>query len=340
MCVVTNYNKVAVWVFAAGAAQSRLEAMKRGLYRRAWWLGVGLVVSLAALPGLLHGASVQAQQYTPPPPPLTTLPPCPSGPNDKERAKKLAKEGECDPTNVPQPQPQLPPPTPAQQAFPFPGDGKPAQTPAAQAFPFPGSDSGSGNGSSTGNGSSSPAAGSTPNTPASKQYPYPGSDAAGPMPGADGKPTAPAGSSGSPQPSNQPQDDAPGSSSSSSSSSSSDHANSDSASGDNDTQPKLIDKGSHGRRSHHGQSDSDRVDEDLSVSHFYLQSGNLMGAYLRAQDAVKTQPDYARGHYALGEAAEKLGHRDEAKAEFKQYLKLEPDGEKAKSAEKELKKLK
>ncbi len=163
------------------------------------------------------------------------------------------------------------------------------------------------------------------------------------MPGEDGKAPAPAGSSSSSSSgAGSPQDDASSSSSSSSDSHDSSNAAPDAAPDATSGQPKLTDKGSHGshgRKGHHAQTDSDRVDEDLSVSHFYLQSGNPMGAYLRAQDAVKTQPDYAVGHYALGEAAAKLGHRDEAEAEFKQYLKLDPGGEKAKDAEKELAKL-
>jgi Tfp pilus assembly protein PilF len=87
------------------------------------------------------------------------------------------------------------------------------------------------------------------------------------------------------------------------------------------------------------QTANERVDEDLSVSHFYIQSGDFQGAYLRAQDAVKTQPDYALAHFSLAEAAEKLNKNSEAVQEFQTYLKLEPDGKKAKAAEKALEKL-
>ena len=108
---------------------------------------------------------------------------------------------------------------------------------------------------------------------------------------------------------------------------------------DDGTQPKLTDKGSGGKRNKKTvkpQTDTERVDEDLSVAKFYGQSGNLMGAYLRAKDAVKTQPDYAEAHFVLGEASKRLNKRDEAKAEFNEYLKLAPDGERAKAAEKAL----
>ena len=56
------------------------------------------------------------------------------------------------------------------------------------------------------------------------------------------------------------------------------------------------------------------------------------GAYLRAKDAVKTQPDYSAAHFALAEIAQKMKKKDEAIAEFQTYLKLDPDGEKAKEA--------
>ncbi len=59
-----------------------------------------------------------------------------------------------------------------------------------------------------------------------------------------------------------------------------------------------------------------------------------MGAYLRAQDAVKVQPDYALAHFSLAEAAMKLNKHAEAVLEFQTYLKLEPDGKQAKAAEK------
>lgn len=88
------------------------------------------------------------------------------------------------------------------------------------------------------------------------------------------------------------------------------------------------------------QTDDERVDEDLRVAKFYMRDDNLKGAYLRAQDAVKTQPEYSAAHYALAEIAEKMKKKDEAIAEFQTYLKLDPDGERAKEARKALDQLK
>jgi tetratricopeptide (TPR) repeat protein len=84
------------------------------------------------------------------------------------------------------------------------------------------------------------------------------------------------------------------------------------------------------------QTDDERVDEDLRVATFYLNDENYPGAYLRAKDAVKVQPDYSATHFALAQVAEKMKKKDEAIAEYKTYLKLDPDGEKAKAAKKAL----
>ncbi len=89
----------------------------------------------------------------------------------------------------------------------------------------------------------------------------------------------------------------------------------------------------------HVQSDDERVDEDLKVAKFYMNDDNLPGAYLRAQDAVKIQPDYSATHFALAEIARKMKKREEAIAEYHAYLKLDPDGEQAKAAQTALKNL-
>jgi hypothetical protein len=84
------------------------------------------------------------------------------------------------------------------------------------------------------------------------------------------------------------------------------------------------------------QTDDERVDEDLYVAKFYLRDENYQGAYLRAKDAVTIQPEYPAAHFALAEIALKLKKKDEAIAEYQAYLKLDPDGEKAKAAQKAL----
>ena len=84
------------------------------------------------------------------------------------------------------------------------------------------------------------------------------------------------------------------------------------------------------------QSDDERVDEDLAVAKFYMNDENYQGAYLRAKEAVSIQPDYSATHFALAEILQKMKKKDEAIAEYQTYLKLDPEGEKAKAAKKAL----
>jgi hypothetical protein len=84
------------------------------------------------------------------------------------------------------------------------------------------------------------------------------------------------------------------------------------------------------------QTDDERVDEDLYVAKFYMRDENYQGAYLRAKDAINIQPEYSAAHFALAEIAQKMKKKDEAIAEFQTYLKLDPQGEKAKAAKKAL----
>ena len=77
----------------------------------------------------------------------------------------------------------------------------------------------------------------------------------------------------------------------------------------------------------------EREAKDVEVSGFYLSTGNYIGAYARARDAVRLYPDDPEAHFALAAAAQKLKKNDEAVAEYKSYLKLEPDGDHVKVAQ-------
>jgi hypothetical protein len=141
-----------------------------------------------------------------------------------------------------------------------------------------------------------------------------------------------------------------GSSSSSSSSASDPAANPDA---DVNGTPALKDAGSEGTQTQPGrhilhrvnpigtklQSPDEREAEDLKVAKFYQGSGDLAGAYLRTQDAVKTIPDDPDAHFALAEIAVKLGKREEAIAEYNACLKLDPTDKQLKNAHKALEKL-
>jgi len=141
----------------------------------------------------------------------------------------------------------------------------------------------------------------------------------------------------------------PGTSSSSSSSSDDDATGADAG-----ATPALDDKGSEGSTATPGrhllhrvnpvgtklQSADEREAEDLDAAHTYLGVGNLQGAYMRTQDAVKTAPDDPDAHFALAEIALKLEKRDEAITEYNTCLKLDPPEKEAKDARKALGRLK
>ncbi len=150
---------------------------------------------------------------------------------------------------------------------------------------------------------------------------------AGPAPAAPaGKPAA--NDSGFPFPGEPPETKSSGSSSSSSSSSP------DTPNPGEPAASPLKDEGSSGstvvsrRRKLAKVEDPDaREDKDLEVSRFYLASGNFIGAYNRAKDAVRLYPDDAEAHFALAAAAQKLKKNDEAVTEYTAYLKLDPGGD-------------
>ena len=190
----------------------------------------------------------------------------------------------------------------------------------------------------------------TPTSPAKKsaaeQFPFPGQQSAPPA-----KPdTAPAAPTPNTTPGTTPSDAAaqhpfptqpppklPGDDSSSSSSSADDPDNPPAAPPDaNGNPPEGTSVHRKLPKPQHIQSDDERVDEDLNVARFYLRDENYQGAYLRTKDAVKIQPEYSAAHFALAEVAQKMKKNDEAVAEYQLYLKLDPDGEKAKAAKKAL----
>jgi hypothetical protein len=240
-----------------------------------------------------------SQVYTPPPPKLTPGPCVPT------------KEFPCDP--------------PAAKTPPLPAK--------ADKFPFPGSDPG------TNPENAAPVTPQQPTDPNAKpapsqQFPFPGEPAAADAPAApaDGKKPDFAQPGGP---------DAPASSSSSSDSS----TPADGSSADSASQPPLKDAGSTGstrfQRKHLAKvEDLDHRElEDLDVSHYYYTTGNFIASYSRAQDALKLYPDDENAHFAVAAAAEKLGKKDEAIAEYKVYLQLAPDGTKAKQAKRGLENL-
>jgi hypothetical protein len=248
---------------------------------------------------LLLSASCVAQTAAPPQSP--TPAPCPT-PN-QTTAKSSDQTAQTTPTAKP-----CAPPAPAAK--------KPAST--AEQFPFPGEPSKPKNPPDSPSPSSIPPDSPSPKTTtpsdAAAQHPFP----------------------------TQPPPKLPGDDSSSSSSSSSGADDPSANAGDPTTagDPSNPPEGTSVHRKlpkvKRVQTDDERVDEDLSVAKFYLNDENYQGAYLRAKDAVNIQPEYSAAHFTLAEIAQKMKKKDEAIAEFQTYLKLDPEGEKAKAAKKAL----
>jgi tetratricopeptide (TPR) repeat protein len=208
-------------------------------------------------------------------------------------------------TPCPAPSPnQSPAQTTDQTAKPCPPPAPAAKKSAAQQFPFPGAPA------KPANPPDSPSPATTPSD-AATQHPFPTQ----PPPKLPGDDSSSSSSSGSDDPAAAPTDDNP------------------TAKGDRPEGTSVHRKLPKVKRV---QTDDERVDEDLAVAKFYLRDENYQGAYIRAKDAVQVQPDYSDTHFALAEIAQKMKKKDEAIAEYQTYLKLDPDGEKAKAAKKAL----
>jgi tetratricopeptide (TPR) repeat protein len=127
-----------------------------------------------------------------------------------------------------------------------------------------------------------------------------------------------------------------GSSSSSSSSSNSNPGG--------DTDPDADVPRDSGRRKLKKPSDKDiesgslagqgEAQDDVRVGRYYLSTGAYKGAYERFAEASRMDPTNVDAIYGLAAAAAGLHRTDEALTNYKLYLQIAPDGEKAKSARK------
>ncbi|HEU4635378.1 MAG TPA: hypothetical protein VFS41_04320 [Edaphobacter sp.] len=184
---------------------------------------------------------------------------------------------------------------------------------------------------------------------ASQRFPFPGEQPASSQQSKPDTPAAPD-SSGKPPsaadkfpfptaaPPPMPGSESDSSSSSSSSSDSADTPTPDNPAGDTGETPHPSTR----RRLpkvENLQTNEERVDEDLKVAKFYSDAGDLNAAYLRVRDAVKYLPNDPDTHFALAYVAQKLKKREEAIAEYNNYLRLAPDGERIKDARKALNEL-
>lgn len=246
---------------------------------------------------------------------------------------------------------------PARKAAPAPATGGDP----AKSFPFPGETNAPapqpGAASSAPNAPNAPQASGaqTPSAPGSGSspaaaFPFPGEDKT-PLVNADGS-VSPAGSQPSSANGGGLKDAGSSGESSSgddSSSGSSGSSSSGSAFGglpdDSDTKGPLADDDTVLKKPHKrqhkaaNQTPSEREAEDLSVFGFYMGDENYRGAYLRAADAVAVEGDDPDAHLALADAARKVGKMDQALAEYKKTLTMDPVPQTKKAATKALKEL-
>jgi tetratricopeptide (TPR) repeat protein len=84
-----------------------------------------------------------------------------------------------------------------------------------------------------------------------------------------------------------------------------------------------------------GTPHADRIAlRDEEIADLYFKDGNYAGALSRYAEALHFVPDDETAAFGVAESARKLGKRDQAVEAYKTYLKLAPQGKKAKQARK------
>jgi thioredoxin-like negative regulator of GroEL len=134
---------------------------------------------------------------------------------------------------------------------------------------------------------------------------------------------------------------AAGGASSSSSSSDDDDAPPTTAGGDTPVKAATLkDLGSHADSSEaRVKLEQSRVQDDVKVGRFYMQTGNTAGAEARFKDALEHDPDDPEAHFAMAELLLKQKRNAEAAAELHKYLQVAPDDDHTRDAKKMLAKL-
>ncbi len=81
------------------------------------------------------------------------------------------------------------------------------------------------------------------------------------------------------------------------------------------------------------------AERNVKVGKFYMHQGSDRGyraAAGRFEDATKYDPKNVEAFFRLGEAEEKLKHKDKAESAFHKVIQLSPDSKLAKEAQKKL----
>jgi tetratricopeptide (TPR) repeat protein len=77
-------------------------------------------------------------------------------------------------------------------------------------------------------------------------------------------------------------------------------------------------------------------DRNIKVGNYYWHKGNYRAALQRYERATKYNPSSADAFFKVGEAEEKLKHKDAARAAFQRVIQISPDSKAAHEAKKKL----
>ncbi len=84
---------------------------------------------------------------------------------------------------------------------------------------------------------------------------------------------------------------------------------------------------------------SKMAEEDVAIGKMYMQSENYRGAYIRYKEALTLDPESVDAAFGIAETARKMNQPQEAIANYKLCLDLDPGGPRAKASRKALSQL-
>ena len=77
-------------------------------------------------------------------------------------------------------------------------------------------------------------------------------------------------------------------------------------------------------------------DRNIKVGNYYWHKGNYRAALERYERATRYNPSSAEAFFKVGEAEEKLKHKEAARAAFQRVIQVAPDSKTAHDAKKKL----
>jgi tetratricopeptide (TPR) repeat protein len=77
-------------------------------------------------------------------------------------------------------------------------------------------------------------------------------------------------------------------------------------------------------------------ERNIKVGNYYWHKGSFRAALQRYEEATRYDPNSAEAFFKVGEAQEKLKHKDAAKLAFERVLRIAPDSKLGQDAKKKL----